>query len=171
VTPPGGALQRDPFACSVALRRFECWQAAVTALAVAALAVLAGWGASDRGDAVAVAGPWLAAAVACAAIGVIGLALLLLQVDAGILAREAGRWTFAPFAAGSAGEPQPGDLAVALDLGPFMLLVFDRRDAGMPSVRRWLPVQRLGLEREWQALRCAVHAPRTRPPGGVAVPE
>ena len=170
MTAPGGALERDPFACSVALRRFECWQAAVTALAVAALAVLAVWSTSDRGDAV-LAGPWLAAAVACAAIGVIGLALLLLRVDAGILRREAGCWTFAPFAAGTAAEPQRGDLAVALDLGPFMLLVFDRRGADVPPVRRWLPVQRPGLQREWQALRCAVHAPRTRSLAGSTVPE
>ncbi len=61
-------------------------------------------------------------------------------------------WTFASDHPGSA--PLPGELAVALDLGSFLLLTL----AG-PGVRRRLPVQRRGLEREWQPLRRAVYSP------------
>ena len=57
----------------------------------------------------------------------------------------------------------PGELHVAIDLGPWMLLRFS---ASLPDARArtsWLPVQRRGLEAEWHALRCAVYSPRTAP--------
>jgi hypothetical protein len=54
-----------------------------------------------------------------------------------------------------------GDVGVAIDLGAWMLLRF------VPQVRRgrwrtrWVSLQRRGLEGEWHALRCIVHAART----------
>jgi hypothetical protein len=51
----------------------------------------------------------------------------------------------------------PGELTVAVDIGPWMLLRFT---PGAGSRTRWLPVQRRGLEAQWHALRCAVYAPR-----------
>jgi hypothetical protein len=49
---------------------------------------------------------------------------------------------------------------VAVDLGAWMLLRFER-DA-TPRLRRivWLPLQRRGLETPWHALRCAVYSAR-----------
>ncbi len=157
MTTPGAAQQRDPFACSVVLRRFGLWRTAVAVLAAAALAALYGWGSAEHGDTESSAISWFAG---CAGLAVVALSLLLFRVEGGTLRRDAGRWTFAPRAAGPADEPQGGDLVLALDFGIFMLLAFDRHDVALRPMRRWLPVQRQGLEREWQALRCAVHARR-----------
>ena len=164
MTALGGTILRDPFACCVELRRFGAWQAAVGFLTISALTALALWGSSVPAEVLAAA-PWIAG---LASFAIVGLSLLLFQVDAGTLQREAGRWTFAPIVAGRGGEPKAGELVVALDLGRFMLLVFTaRHDAGVPGPRRWLPAQKAGLESDWQALRCAVHAPR---PSIAAVP-
>lgn len=170
MTASGAAPRRDPLACSVVLHRFELWRAAVAALAAAALAVLAGWGASEHGAAGSVV-PWVAAA---AAFALVALAILLFRVDAGTLCRQAGQWTFEPMRAGPGSTAESGELAVALDLGAFMLFVFDRHGAGPGPARRWLPAQRRGLEQQWQLLRCAVHAARPlRPaaPDAAAAPE
>jgi hypothetical protein len=51
----------------------------------------------------------------------------------------------------------PGNVAVVIDLGPWMLLRFT---ADAPPRTTWLPVQRRGLEAQWHALRCAVYSPR-----------
>ena len=66
-----------------------------------------------------------------------------------------------------------GELAVAVDLGGWMLLRFvpDPESAGAPSRPRslWVAVQRRGLEAHWHALRCALYAARPAPrPGGGA---
>jgi hypothetical protein len=76
---------------------------------------------------------------------------------------DAQRWHLGP--AESAGhEPWVGDLAVAIDVGPWMLLRF-RPEGGVRGAPTWLPVQRRGLEPHWHALRCAVYSPR--PDAGV----
>lgn len=56
-----------------------------------------------------------------------------------------------------------GDLDIAIDLGPWMLLRFTpRAPASATRLRRpiWLPVQRRGMAFKWHALRCAVYASR-----------
>jgi hypothetical protein len=70
------------------------------------------------------------------------------------------RW-FLDATGGIPEETHPGNLTIALDLGAWMLLRFDP-DAPLPAGRRttWLPVQRLGLEAHWHALRCAVYCAR-----------
>ncbi len=75
---------------------------------------------------------------------------------------DSQRWHLGPLA--SAGdEPWPGSLAVALDLGPWLLLRFEH-EADLRRRRiTWLPVQRRGLEAEWHALRCAVYCARSDP--------
>ena len=163
MTAPGGAVLRDPFACCVELRRFGVWHVAVGVLATAALAALVLWGWSVHSDAYPRA-PWVAGA---GALAVVAVALLLFRVDAGTLRRQAGGWTFAPLMAEAGVEPQAGELVVALDLGSFMLLVF----TGAGGARRWLPAQRSGFGQEWQALRCAVHAPRSASPAAPAALE
>ena len=61
----------------------------------------------------------------------------------------------------SASGERVGTLAVALDLGNWMLLRFV--DEQLPVPTTWLPVQRGGPDADWHALRCAVHAPRPLP--------
>ncbi len=57
--------------------------------------------------------------------------------------------------------PGSGELAVAVavDLGSFLLLTLAGTGDGERRSRRWLPVQRRGLENDWHALRCAVYSP------------
>jgi hypothetical protein len=87
-------------------------------------------------------------------VGALLLARSLVRVETGVLACRDGRWTFAPDVSSQA--PLAGGLAVALDLGLFLLLTLAGSDTRR---RRWLPVQRLGLEHDWHALRCAVYSP------------
>jgi hypothetical protein len=60
-------------------------------------------------------------------------------------------------------RPAAGTLAVALDLGPWMLLRLDALEPSKAARRTWLPVQRRGLEAHWHALRCAVYCARPAP--------
>jgi hypothetical protein len=54
-------------------------------------------------------------------------------------------------------EPASGTLDVTIDLGAWMMLRFTDQRTGK---RRWIAVQRSGLEGQWHALRCAVYSPR-----------
>lgn len=65
-------------------------------------------------------------------------------------------------------EPRAGALRVLVDLGPWMLLRFEPAYSTWRHRSIWLPVQRLGLESQWHALRCAVHSPRPRPGADLA---
>jgi hypothetical protein len=78
-----------------------------------------------------------------------------------------------------------GDIAVVVDLGAWMLLRFDplplqlnleaaharthvksffpRLDRRLASRRLWLPLQRVGLEPQWHALRCALYSRASTP--------
>jgi hypothetical protein len=137
----------------VALRRFDAWRWALAAVAGAALAALVAWAATSLAAAPAGAeAPILGTAIGLG-IGAVVTALSLARVEAGVLACRDGSWTFAPDRSPQA--PVAGELAVALDLGSFLLLTL----AGSGRRRRWLPVQRLGLEHDWHALRCAVYSP------------
>jgi hypothetical protein len=140
--------------CVVTLGRFGVWRWAVTAVAGAALAALMLWTTASLAAARAETAPWILATAIGLGLGAVVLALSLFRVEGGVLACHDGRWTFAPDRSPS--HPLPAELAVALDLGSFLLLTL----AG-PGVlrRRWLPVQRRGLERDWHALRCAVYSP------------
>jgi len=51
----------------------------------------------------------------------------------------------------------PGDLAVVVDIGPWMLLRFD---AGPGVSPLWLSAHQSGVKPRWHALRCAVYSPR-----------
>ncbi|MBA3596093.1 MAG: hypothetical protein H0W40_01750 [Methylibium sp.] len=68
------------------------------------------------------------------------------------------RWWLA-LPAGSA--EMAGDLTVAMDLGAWLLLQFRAEpDTVARPHRRWLPLQRAGLQAHWHALRCALYSPR-----------
>ncbi len=158
MTARSGAGPRERLSCAVELRRFGIWRLAVATTALAALAASLAWAVSSH-DTVPLP---LRLAVGAAAAAIVALSLSLWRVEAGTLRSESGHWSFTRFAAPAVSEV--GELAVAIDLGSFMLLSF--RAAGRP--RRWLPAQRRGLEADWHALRASAHAPR---PPAVAVAE
>jgi hypothetical protein len=141
---------RESVFFEVRLRRFDVWRIAVGAVAVVTLATLTAWtlaiAPSRDGRDVSL----VVLAAAGLAIATLAVAASLLRVEGGVLACSDGAWTFSA----DSGAVRAGALEVAMDLGPFLLL---RVGSAPPAA--WLPVQRLGLEREWHALRCAVYSP------------
>ena len=142
-----------PFQISVT--RFGVWRLGVVGLSALAAAALVAWLASR--DEFTAPGWQIAAGVAGTALLASSLALARI---APVSLRWGGQqWHLGP-AASAGDEPWRGSLAVALDLGGWMLLRFEHDD---PSRRRrfsWLPIQRGGLEDRWHALRCAVYCAR-----------
>ena len=139
-------------AFQVSLRRFGVWRVAVVALAAVAAAVLTAW--LMTGEAPIGMAGGLGAAAALAAI--LALTASLLRMPPCDLRWDGLVWTLGR----QGGEASPGALQVAVDLGGWMLLRF------MPAASAravWLPVQRLGLESQWHALRCSVYAPQPVP--------
>ena len=144
----------------VTLRRCGLWRVAVRGLAGAAWAVLLAWVAARNDSA-----QWAVigiAAVLAAAVGV--LATALARCEPRCLRWDGQCWWLGAATAGSeAMKPrptraEPGRLSVAFDLGGWMLLRFDPGHVGWGRRGIWLPVQRRGLEADWHALRCTVHA-------------
>ena len=105
----------------------------------------------------------------------------------GVLAsrgRAAGLWQVPPralrrdrqhghLACDSAAE-QTGELAVAIDLGAWMLVRFAPESAAGGPSRRWRPawiaLQRRGLEAHWPTLRCALYSARAALLAGAVPP-
>ena len=103
--------------------------------------------------------PWAAA-------GALGLALVRPRRPAAVrrLRWDGREWSLAL----GDGPAQPGTLAVALDLGGWLLL---RLEAPQAPRRRWLAVDRRSAGTAWHALRCAVYSARPAPGGpSAAVP-
>jgi len=134
-------------ACQVSLRRFGAWRIAVIVLVVAGAAATAGWLAGRDPP----ASTGLLMLVAAAALPVFGCAASLWRVPAKNLRWDGQAWQL---------DASPGELSVAIDLGAWMLLRFSPE--GQRRSSHWLPIQRLGLEAQWHALRCAVYSPRPR---------
>ena len=142
-----------PFQISVT--RFGVWRAAVVGLSALASATLVAWLAS-RDEFTALG--WQLAAGAAGAM-LLASSLALVRIAPLSLRWDSQQWHLGP-AASAGDEPWPGSVAVALDLGGWMLLRFEHDNA--PRHRRfsWLPIQRSGLEHRWHAMRCAVYCAR-----------
>jgi hypothetical protein len=158
---------RECPSCVVELRRFGVWRSAVALVAAAAIAAIAAWAgvalANRSSDAAAIA------AIQTALAGLsMWLAASLARVDGGTLAGVEGYWTFA-YRRRGVDRVEAGALTVALDLGSFLLLTLTRSDGSRRLARRWLPVQRRGLETDSHALRCAVYSPPPVAPDAAAV--
>jgi ABC-type nickel/cobalt efflux system permease component RcnA len=92
-------------------------------------------------------------ALLASAIGLVAVTLALLVASLWRAPAADLRWDGQAWQLGS----MTGNVAVVIDLGPWMLLRFT---ADAPPRTTWLPVQRRGLEAQWHALRCAVYSPR-----------
>jgi len=144
-------------ALQLEVRRFGIWQAAIAALTTAAMANIAAWVASVAPYEPAVTW-WLAGA---ASIASVAAAVTLLRPSAFRLSFDAQGWKLGGVLASSIARP--GRIFVRVDLGFWMLLSFQPEPAAGPGLRRWLPLQRRGLEADWHALRCAVYSARPEP--------
>ncbi|HEY4065657.1 MAG TPA: hypothetical protein VGM74_02070 [Burkholderiaceae bacterium] len=135
--------------CQVSLQRVGVWRAALFVLVAAAGAASVAWAWGRE----APAGVVLWGAVASALLMMLALGASLWRMPVQSLRWDGRGWQLDAIA---------GELSVALDLGPWMLLVFTPAVfAGTRAGRvSWLPFQRRGLETQWHALRCAVYSPR-----------
>ena len=132
-------------ACQVSLQRFGVWRAAVLVLALAGAAAMAVW-LLGREPPVSIGLMMLAVAFM---LTMLASAVSLWRTPA----QQSLRWDGQAWQL----DATPGELSLAIDLGPWMLLRFTPEAGGRVC---WLPAQRRGLEAQWHALRCAVYAPR-----------
>ena len=156
-------------ALQVSLTRFGIWRAAMWVLTLLGMLTAAGWLVGQEGLAVAAKG----AAMAVLAAGLLGLGMSLMRLPARRLSWDGQCWALGHLEARRA-EPVAGEISVAIDLGPWMLLCFRPNASArwlQPMQSVWLPVQRRGLELQWHALRCAVYSPRTKDAADAPVPE
>ena len=136
----------------VRVRRQGSWQAFVVVLVASTAGSIGVWlAASEVGIALKVA---LALATVAAGLGALSTAA---PFDITL------RWTGSAWVLRRhpASDERVGTVTVALDLGSWMLLRFRSEPPRAPTT--WLPVQRRGLDGDWHALRCAVHAPQPLP--------
>jgi hypothetical protein len=139
-------------AFQVSLRRFGVWQGAVWALVAVGLGSTAAWLATHERP-LHMGLPFIAALTA--------MAVLVLGVSLARTPPADLRWDGLVWYLGArTDEPSPGRLAVAIDLGSWMLLRFVPEPTEIRRPATWLPVQRRGLEADWHGLRCAVFSPR-----------
>lgn len=140
-------------AFQVTVRQQGAWRVAVALCIAASLAAVGAWW-------------WLleertpgAAALAASSLLAVAFGASALRLPARRLRWDSQRWWVGP-ADGAADERPLESLEVVLDLSSWMLLRLRPTGARRLAACLWLPVQRHGLEREWHALRCAVHASR-----------
>lgn len=149
----------DAKAISIEIRPSASWRLAVLVMTLSAALGLGWWSvtAFQRGapGLIWLGMPaWLAIAAAAS----------LLWPHGGRLRWDGAGWHLDLAAGGTAGE-RPGEMAIALDGGSWMLLRVRtaRTDSGLRV--RWLALSRRDLGSQWHALRCAVYSPRPEPAG------
>ena len=141
-----------PFLVTVC--RFGWWRVCVGGVMAAALAALATWAvAGERPSGLVLLG------VAAGSLPLLAGAASLLRRGAFTLRWDGQTWRL-NHGMGADENAPAGDLSVAIDLGAWMLLKFDRPPGRFGRHATWLPVQRRGLEAQWHAFRCAVYSPR-----------
>ena len=149
----------------VSLRRFSAWRAAVALLTLAGLMVNSAWLLGREGMPV----PSFAIGIVGSTLALVWLGLSLGQMPAADLCWDGQGWSLKSLLPANA-DPVAGDISVAIDLGAWMLLRFRPLNASRWARPNWLPIQRRGIEPQWHALRCAVHAPRPHPVGDAPAP-
>ena len=140
----------------VSVNRYDGWRALLLLLATSACAVMLAWWWTQPAPA-----PRWASAVAAigALLSLAGLAGSW-RMPASTLRWDRQNWLVACHGA----SEKAGEVAVAIDLGGWLLLRFVPGIAeSTPSGRRrtqWIALQRRGLEVQWHALRCALYSAR-----------
>jgi hypothetical protein len=153
-----------PFLLS--LRSFRVWRVGVFALLLLAVASMSAWTWTVR----AVLGPWDAAALVFSLVAIATLGAWLWTVPArpAELRWDGTCWHLLELAKGGA-LPVLGSIAVAIDMGAWMLLSFRAADSARHR-RRWLPAERRNAPAQWHALRCAVYSARPAAASGARAP-
>ena len=142
-------------AIQISLTRFGAWRAAVLAPTLVAMLTATGWLAGQAGLTLATKVPL----ILLVAGSMLWLGASLIRLPTVQLAWDGQGWALRR-AAPIGIEPVAGALSVAIDLGSWMLLRFVPAAPALRSGRTiWLPVQRVGIEAQWHALRCAVYSP------------
>ena len=146
-------------AFQISLTRFGVWRSGIAGLGLLGLVVLGAWWVASERRA------WVDGTSLVAAFAIVALACSLLRVPPVALNWDGQTWWIrSPDHAVDAARI--GHLQVLVDLGPWMLLRF-MPDGASPRQAIWLPAQARGIESQWHALRCAVHAPHAaRAPAG-----
>lgn len=140
-------------AVQVTIQRFGVWNAAIGLISLATGTVAAAWLVTQHDELPGWSGVLLTASVL---VGVLG-AIDLWQRQAIVLRWDTQRWHLTDPGRG-ASPVEVSELRVASDLGDWMLLRFRCATSRRALRHGWIPVQRRGLESQWHALRCAVHA-------------
>ena len=141
-------------ACQITVRDFVWWRAGVGALLLCAIAsAVAWWLAPAQRPA------WASAALVLMLLTGVWASTALMRCPPLSLRWDTARWNLGP-AASMGEEPLSGQLAVAVDLGGWMLLRF-RPDASTKRFSTaWIAVQQTGSQQQWHAFRCAVYSSR-----------
>jgi hypothetical protein len=139
----------------ISLRRFGVWRCAVITIVGLGFVIVGSWLMTREQR----PGAALLMATALGGVGLLAWAVSLTRLGSLRL-----RWDGQIWRAGASDievdNLAVGELLVAIDLGPWMMLRFE------PATRRrfrrfsWIPVQRWGIESEWHSLRCALYSPR-----------
>lgn len=145
---------RSASALQLTIRCFGIWNVALGLLGVALVSAVAGWLLTWHDEPAA----WSAAVLPVLALVGLGGVISLVRRHPIKLRWDTKRWYVTEPHRGSS-DMDASSVRLMLDLGGWMLLKY-RADVSRPYLRRsgWLPVQRGGIEAQWQALRCAVHA-------------
>ena len=140
----------------VQVGHYGLWRAVVLLLAASACAAMFAWWRLQPTP----VPNWASAATVVAALVAFAWAATLWRAPTLRLRWDGACWWLAR--AGAA--EQSGKLAVAIDLGGWMLLRFmaESRPANAGWIRRvvWIALQRPGLDGQWHAVRCAVYGTR-----------
>lgn len=139
----------------ITVRRFGVWHVACATLAAVAWGVTGGWALS----AMKVHPAWLALSFLALMGASAGQLVLSSRLAPTSLRWDGQLWHVGPEATRGQ-EPHAGRLAVALDLGNWLLLRFVPEGARRG---RWVPVQRRGHELAWHGLRATVYCARPAP--------
>ena len=140
-------------AVQVTVRHFGVWNALLGVISGTTLAVAMAWLVTHHDDPLDGASMFLILSVLVGLLGTIDL----VRRQPIVLRWDAQRWHVTDPSRGAV-EIEVLGLSVVLDLGGWMLL---KLHADLPPYRLrsgWIPVQRHGIETQWQPLRCALYA-------------
>ena len=141
-------------ACQITVRDFVWWRAGVGALLLCAIASAAAWWLAP-----AQRPAWASAALVLMLLTGVWASTALMRCPPLSLRWDTARWNIGP-AAAMGEEALFGQLAVAVDLGAWMLLRF-RPDATTKRTSTvWIAVQQTPSQPQWHAFRCAVYSAR-----------